>query len=163
MRFYKVLLLVVLVPVGCSKPTPVPKKPVLQVDLENSTSADVPKLRELLSDESTENPHRVAHALGKLGPQAKDAVSELIAALKNSESRVRMAAAHALWKIGPEAEAAVPALVEAMKDKDNEVYLIAVAALGGIKANSDPTVVFRSEWATADCPGSRFFPGRRQP
>lgn len=49
--------------------------------------------------------------LGKMGPDAAQAVPALIPALKDPEVGVRMAAARALGDIGPAAHSAVPALV----------------------------------------------------
>jgi len=62
-----------------------------------------------------------ATGLGKIGPEAREAVPTLIAMLKKDDKDVRRRACQVLGKIGPEARAAVPALKEALKDKNDSV------------------------------------------
>ena len=52
-----------------------------------------------------------AEALGRIGPGAKAAIPDLIAAMSGPDSRVRSEAARALGAIGPEAALAIPELV----------------------------------------------------
>ncbi len=52
-----------------------------------------------------------AEALGRIGPEAKAAIPDLIAALSGPDSRVRSEAARALGGIGPEAAPAIPELI----------------------------------------------------
>src|SRR5262249_20536512 len=55
---------------------------------------------------------RAVWAVGKVGPEARDAVPALIEAVKGNNGSTRREAARALRRIGPDARAAVPALVE---------------------------------------------------
>ncbi len=66
------------------------------------------------------DPLRIAaiQALGGFGPEAAEAVPELIRSLRDPDRRVRWFAAEALCLIGPEAKAAVPALIEAFRSPD---------------------------------------------
>ena len=74
--------------------------------------------------------------LAMVGPRAKEAVPELIKALKDPAPRARMNAARALGNIGPDAKEARTALAQAEKDADDNVQKIARAALAQI--NADP-------------------------
>jgi HEAT repeat protein len=71
-------------------------------------------------------------ALGKIGPDAKEAVTALIDELRDSEPSVREAAASALGKIGPHAWKAADALAKALSDDNPKVQTSAVLALRGI-------------------------------
>ena len=70
-----------------------------------------------------------AHALGLLGPQARNAIPALIRALRDKEGRVHVEASWALSRIGPEA---VPALVVALQDKDARARQAAIGSLSQI-------------------------------
>jgi HEAT repeat protein len=70
-----------------------------------------------------------AEALADMGPEARDAVRALIAALKHQEEAVRNSARHALGRIGP---SAVPDLIEAVKGPNAEVSILAAEALGAV-------------------------------
>jgi HEAT repeat protein len=65
--------------------------------------------------------------MASMGPAA---VPELIRALQDSDSKVRVAAAEALGKIGPPAAASVPTLIELLDDEDS--WLRAAETLGQI-------------------------------
>lgn len=71
-----------------------------------------------------------ADRLGDLGPSARSAVPQLIAALRDSASSVRTSAARALGMIGPDAEEARPALERLSQDEDASVRAAAADALG---------------------------------
>jgi HEAT repeat protein len=87
--------------------------------------------------------------LGEIGPAAKEAVPDLIAALKDQEEdvrsnpadpllkdlggHVRRAAARALGRIGPAAKEAVPDLIAALKDQDWSVRHNVALALEEIR------------------------------
>ena len=66
------------------------------------------------------------------GLRVKEAVPELIGALKDNDDPVRAKAAEALWALGKEAKDAVPSLVPLLKDRNSSVRLNAVGALGEI-------------------------------
>ncbi|PYJ55030.1 MAG: hypothetical protein DME24_25485 [Verrucomicrobia bacterium] len=70
--------------------------------------------------------YRVANTLQLLGPPA---VPQLIDAMGNRHSKVRLAAVRVTRLIGPEANAAVPALAKLVNDSDGEVRVEAVLAL----------------------------------
>ena len=59
--------------------------------------------------------------LGLIGPEAKDAVSALIRALRDKNGWVRASAASALGYIGEGAKEAVPALIPLLQDEDATV------------------------------------------
>jgi HEAT repeat protein len=79
-------------------------------------------------------------ALGKIGPDAAEAVPTLVAALNDPEDNVRQSAAEALGMIGPNAAPAVPALVAALNDPEDNVRQSAASALGKIGPNAAPAV-----------------------
>jgi len=90
----------------------------------------VPALVEALKYKNEDVRQLAAEALGKIGPEAKEAIPALIEALKDKNEQVRQYAAGALYSIGPEAKEAIPALIEALKDKVVRQY--AADALGSI-------------------------------
>ena len=76
----------------------------------------------------------IVEALGRIGPEAKEAVPLIAWSLKDDYApNVRVAAAEALGEIGSKATEAVPALVEALEDFDSEVGQRAMEALKKIK------------------------------
>jgi HEAT repeat protein len=80
----------------------------------------------LLNDPESIVRAAAGRALGRLG--AREAVPELIKALKDKTSEVRVVAAAALWRL-PDPNA-VPALLECVKDGDKAVREWAALALG---------------------------------
>ena len=78
-----------------------------------------------------------ANALGSIGQDAKDAVPDLIIALKDSDKHIRSSAANALGGIGKDA---VPALITALKDSDKNVRSSAADALGSIGEDAKDAV-----------------------
>jgi len=60
-------------------------------------------LIDALKDQNEAVRTEAAHALEKIGPEAKTAVPALIEALKDEDKNVRQEAANALGKIGPKA------------------------------------------------------------
>jgi HEAT repeat protein len=88
----------------------------------------IPWLIDILKEEKQGSQRaRAAHALGVIGPPAKDAVSALRSALHFEDNQdlktaewIRISATTALGKIGPAAEAAVPDLITALK-KDKKL------------------------------------------
>lgn len=70
-----------------------------------------------------------AEALSQIGPPA---VSDLRAALKSRDPRIRREAAGVLARMGPEAKEAVPDLTRLLDDEDEATRKIAVRALGRI-------------------------------
>ncbi len=87
----------------------------------------VPVLLQLMKDKDGKYRHVAAQLLERLGPEAKEVVPSLIAAL--SDRRLRLSAAHALGGIGPEAKAAVPALTGVLKDDEGMMRIRAAQAI----------------------------------
>jgi len=71
-----------------------------------------------------------AHALGEIGPAAREAVPALIEALRDPESFVRVWAAAALTRVQPENPDANPALVAGTQDGISFVRSLAAWHLG---------------------------------
>ncbi len=70
-----------------------------------------------------------AAELAEFGPEAAEAVPDLIRAMQDEDARLREQAARTLGAIGPGAEEAVPVLNEALKDPDENVRQAAAEAL----------------------------------
>lgn len=89
-----------------------------------------PILRELLrSDESWEVRASAGRAIGRLG--TRDAVPDLVRALRDERVDVRVVAAAAIWRL-PD-PAAVPALLDLLSDPDPSARQWATLALGVIR------------------------------
>jgi len=101
---------------------------VKRLRLEQRTKDLISRLNRPFGDDRA----TAAEALGKLGIDAKTAISGLTRALKDSDARVRAKAAEALGSIGPEAKAAFPALSAAFGDDDESVRLNALKAAWSI-------------------------------
>jgi HEAT repeat protein len=104
----------------------------------------VPDLIESLKDKSAVSRgdggqvrERVARALGKLGPNAKDAIKPLTDMLKDPDRSARRAAAEALGLFGPDAVVAAPRLRELARI-DSELAGVANAALDRIEPPKKP-------------------------
>src|SRR5262249_51450639 len=94
----------------------------------------VPSLRKTLREDKDLNMrYWAAEALGQFGPQAKEAVPDLVEALKDEDKTVRMGAGYALAEIGADAADAVPALQEAARGPEKEVRDAAQYALKRIR------------------------------
>lgn len=92
--------------------------------------AAVPALAHAVKDERTRLGALVV--LGRMGPAARDAVPEVLHALKDREPRVRHAAIICLGEIGPAAKDAVPAIEGALADPHPAVRRAAGIALKNI-------------------------------
>ena len=66
-------------------------------------------------------PKDTAEALGRIGPDAKPVLPELVASLRDKEFAVRTHSAYALSKIGVEPKAAIPVWVELLKDSSEHL------------------------------------------
>jgi len=93
-------------------------------------------LTRALTDESEVVRQRAVHALGQLGPKAKNAVPSLIQALSDKNEEVRKSAVNALRRIGLESKLVVEPLVQVLKDKHWQVRLEALEALVEIPAGN---------------------------
>ena len=88
----------------------------------------VPSLVKTLKEDKDPNMrYWAAESLGKFGPEARSAVSDLSEALKDDSKMVRMGVAYALGEIG--GADAIAALQDATKDPEKEVRDAALLAL----------------------------------
>ena len=73
-------------------------------------------------------------ALRDRGAEAKAALPQLTAALKDSDPNVRMMSGNAIAAIGKDAAPAVPALISACSVKDEQIHVLraCASALGAI-------------------------------
>lgn len=99
-----------------------------------STFVDVLKL-----DKSASVRAQMAALIGKLGANAKPAISSLENALKDENAGVRAAAVSALGAIGPEAKGTLDKMVPLFRDADSNVRFSTAYAVARIGA--DPLVV----------------------
>ena len=74
----------------------------------------VAQLRQELKAADAKRKLRAIDILARIGPDAKDAVPDLITMLQSGNERVKKYAARALGQIGPDAGAAVPQLIKAL-------------------------------------------------
>ncbi|PWT97659.1 MAG: glycosyltransferase [Candidatus Melainabacteria bacterium] len=97
-------------------------------------ASDVQKAVKDLSSRDEEIRHSAAYHLSEMGPEAKDAVPQLIEVLQSDPViSIRAEAASALGKIGAPASAAIPGLISFLKSKEGKYErTYAASALGGI-------------------------------
>lgn len=103
----------------------------------------ITRLRACLRSAEWEQQANAVFVLGLLGPAAKDAVPDMIEAMKARMANVSWEVSAALPKIG---NAAVPPLISALRrcnEKSREVYRLneAIAALGPVALDAAPVVV----------------------
>jgi HEAT repeat protein len=101
--------------------------------LAATDSQDVGALTKQLQSADPSFRLRAAKALGAIGPAARFAVPDLVAALRDTDADVRRAAVAALQQISPEArasEAVVRAIALDLRDPDATIRLLAVRSLG---------------------------------
>jgi HEAT repeat protein len=107
-----------------------------------SVSQILAQLGKALKDEDAEVRAAAASNYGRLGPKAKDSVSNLIVAIKDEDAKVREAAASTFYFIGPSGEEAIPALLEAMRhDKVENVRSNAALSLAKVGGQAIPHLV----------------------
>jgi HEAT repeat protein len=92
-------------------------------------------LTEALQDMDCRVRAAAALALGRIGPEAREAVPVLIPALQDESEAVRRAAAEALGNLEAAASAAMPALRLALRDRDRGVRKEVVTAVEKIERN----------------------------
>jgi HEAT repeat protein len=90
----------------------------------------LPALRPFLKDRSVRTV--TVCAIGEIGPDASEAVPDMIPLLKDSTWLTRMQTCNALAKIGPGASKAIPALLELKSDTNPNVHQELVKALACI-------------------------------
>jgi HEAT repeat protein len=92
---------------------------------------EVPMLADVLKfDKSAEVRSGAIVLLGRLGKNARPALTPLTEAIKDPEMKVRVAAVETLGKMGPEAKNAIPAVMPLLKDGDKGLRQAAVYTLG---------------------------------
>jgi HEAT repeat protein len=94
----------------------------------------VPLLRKALESKKSEVRARVVAALGALGPDAREAVPDLVRLLGESKGAERTQTMTTLRKLGPAAREAGPKLAELLKDEDKAVRFEACMALIDVQA-----------------------------
>jgi HEAT repeat protein len=92
----------------------------------------VAQLRRMLHDADSKTQVQGAFGLSQLGSEAREALPDLLDALKSDDPLVRQNAALALGAIGPDAAEAVPGLTEALHDGQWAVRRQAAISLGDI-------------------------------
>jgi HEAT repeat protein len=119
------------------------KSPVIRRDLahllahfEGQSKPILPILREELREPQLASPYVAAQALLLLGPDAAEAVPELVALLSSSHPAIRAVAAKALASVGRAAKPAVPLLKAMLKEASPEMRILAAESLSRI----DPDV-----------------------
>lgn len=75
----------------------------------------IPALTQALRHANPRTRQAAAKSLARMGPAAKAAIDDLIAALDDEDEDVRKQAIRTLGQIGPDAAAAIPALVNELK------------------------------------------------
>ncbi len=79
----------------------------------------------------------LAHALGRIGPEAKAGVPLLAEALAHGDPYLRKVAAISLREIGPDARDAAPALVQAILSGSPQLRVLAAAAIARLDPSSN--------------------------
>ena len=97
--------------------------------LAESGKAVVPQMQEALRS-YPEARYWACLILAEIGPEAKEAVPDLMGALNDADVEIRREALAALGRIGANAKPAVPSMVSALQDKDLGVRYTAAYALG---------------------------------
>lgn len=97
----------------------------------------IPALSEALIDSDSLVRQEAAHALGRCGPGAIAAVTQLISVLNDPVEMVRYNATEALGNIGPPT---IPALTDALSNADPLTRVQAGRALLKLKPNSRPAI-----------------------
>ncbi len=87
--------------------------------------------RDSLQDRDSVQRMKAANALGNLGPEARSATNQILAALRDEKlPDVRAELTWAICEMGPPAESTIPHLAVALKDVDSRVRRWAVRCLG---------------------------------
>jgi HEAT repeat protein len=117
------------------EPAPAPATPAASIAAESGGTG--PSIADLVTKlgASADSGARVLviDEIGALGQPALPALTGLVAAFADEDSRVRWHAARAVGLIGEDARSAIPALVTLLADTDPIVVTQAAAALGHIR------------------------------
>lgn len=110
---------------------------------------DLPQIIEKLKTGSEAERIMLLHDLGRLGPNAADAVPVLIENLSHSSKAVAISAASVLARIGPPAAEAVPKLKETLRDRNRFLRINAAAAIWAITRDGTDVVPMLAKLAKA--------------
>lgn len=102
----------------------------LAASLSSAQSQNLGQLVDQLQDPDWQIRRRAATELGEIGPDDREMIEALDAALDDVDSRVRRASATAIGQIGAGASRTVSSLVERLDDEDPQVVLATARALG---------------------------------
>lgn len=110
------------------------ESPGAMIALKGIGEVAIPALIEALKHKNQTVRRNAAQTLGRIGPEAKEAIPALVIALrdKSNNEDVRRDAACSLGNIGPETTDVVPALISALNDQSSSVRCDAAWALGKI-------------------------------
>ena len=103
--------------------------------------ATVEELVDSLDDTEYNVRENAARALGRLGPDAQDALPALIKALDDASPMVRVAAIHAVGQMEPAAEIALPAFEKTLDDGETLVRRTVPPALAKLGSEAVPMLV----------------------
>jgi hypothetical protein len=120
-----IALLCACMPIGCGRPGALP------AEAKVSGTAVPELIRGLESPDPTARA-RCAASIGRIGPDARDAVAALTTTLKDPDPSVQAAAAYSLGQIGPDARAALPEL-EPLSRTGGPLGEVAAQAIAQIK------------------------------
>ena len=95
--------------------------------------AALPALLKATEDGDADVRAWAAHAIGEIGPAAKEAVPALVKLLEGKDEGPRNTSCMALGAIGPAAKDALPALRKSLKDPSKDVRQFAAAAIERIE------------------------------
>jgi HEAT repeat protein len=138
-RLTKSLVLVVLSCPACSGNTPLAVEATKAEPSYEGKSLHV--WMEQLQAKEPEVRAEAVSALGVIGPEAKEAVPQLIEALQDKDKPIRLEAIEALGRIGLEAKSAKGPLHNALKDQSPKVCMAATLALARIDPEYAPKAV----------------------
>ncbi len=133
---------------GCNKPDPVDSENYLVEGRALGSWLD--QLRDDPDDPG--NVQEVLEVLQKLGPEDKDAVPALVAALKDESPIVRLIAVKSLGQIEPTGKEVEYAVAKAMEDKDERVSRAAIRASGKIARASIKNLLGTKEEGPKEAP-----------
>jgi HEAT repeat protein len=131
---------------GCNKPDPVDSESYI---VEGRTiSSWLTQLREDPDDDG--NYLEVWEALSKMGPEDKEAVPALVAALQDENPKVRWVVVRCIGQIEPVGKDVEYAVARAMEDKDTRVSRAAIQASGKIARASIKNLLGNKEEAAKE-------------
>jgi HEAT repeat protein len=113
---------------------------LLSPDRDALINLALPRLVELLGDESNHVRHEALEALASIGPRAAAAVPQLVAGLADPDPGLRAAYLSTLGEIGPDAADALPVIMKALADPDLSVRCSASYAIGKIGAQAQEAI-----------------------